>query len=62
MKGFILLTCLVCTIAAVPIPDSDSDSKDLDIIQIPINGNKVSTLDYNKHITLIQKLIKIINC
>ena len=41
MKNLIFLACALCAVTANPIPAAEQN-KDLELVQIPLAGNKVS--------------------
>lgn len=41
MKNLVALVCVLCVVAAIPVPESKPQSS-LDLLQIPLGGNKVS--------------------
>lgn len=40
MKNLIFIACALCAVAAVPLPAAENS--DLEVLQIPLEGNKVS--------------------
>lgn len=42
MKNLIFIACALCAVAAVPLPAAENS--DLEVLQIPLEGNKVSII------------------
>lgn len=39
MKNLVVLVCVLCTVAAIPVPNPNNPS--IDMLRIPLNGDKV---------------------
>lgn len=41
MKNLIFLACALCAVSAVPVPSAEKPTNELELLQIPLEGNKV---------------------
>lgn len=48
MKNLVVLVCVLCTVAAIPVPNPNNPS--IDMLRIPLNGDKVRHIFFFKDI------------
>lgn len=41
MKNLIFLACALCAVTAIPVPSAEKPTNELELLQIPLEGNKV---------------------